>query len=152
MAKSGFAEVGTYNPRQECTFKKQIGENGKTIREHIGTDGTSECSLEAKYGAIDPYSSMGYFTTVCRNHLEVPKKIMTNMAEMRRAFQEKGENLSGEKERVNKQVDRKHIDDPTVEHNRKLREDWDSQKSNNKEVKSQDNLVVDLDFLNKLFE
>jgi hypothetical protein len=148
MAKSGFAEIGEFNPRQECTFKKRTDENGKTLKEHIGTDGTSECSLEAKYGAIDPFASMGYFTTVCRNHAEVPKKLMASMAEMHRAFPEDNQNLSDEKTRVDRQVERQRIDDPEVENQRRLREQWDEQFSKKKDT---DNNTIDLD-LSKLFE
>ena len=132
MAKSGFAEIGEYNPRQECTFKKQADKDGNTLKEHMGTDGTSECSLEAKYGAIDPFGSMGYFTTVCRNHAEVPKKLMTGMAELHRAFPENHNNLSEEKSRVDRQVERQRIDDPEVERQRKLREDWGDGRSKSK--------------------
>jgi len=149
MAKSGFAEIGEYNPRQECTFKKQTDEGGNTLKEHIGTDGTSECSLEAKYGAIDPFASMGYFTTVCRNHMEVPKKLMTGMAELHRAFPEDHEHLSDEKTRVDRQVERQRIDDPEVENQRKLREQWDNQRSQDKDKDNEG--VFDLD-LSKLFE
>jgi hypothetical protein len=134
MAKSGFAEIGEYNPRQECTFKKRTDKDGNTLKEHVGTDGTSECSLEAKYGAIDPFASMGYLTTVCRNHMEVPKKLMTGMAELHRAFPEDGEKLSDEKTRVDRQVERQRIDDPEVERQRKLREQWDNDRSQSKDT------------------
>ena len=150
MAKSGFAEIGEYNPRQECTFKKQVDESGNSLKEHIGTDGTPECSLEAKYGGIDPFASMGYFTTACRNHTEVPKKLMTGMAELHRAFREDSENLSDEKGRVDKQVERQRIDDPEVENQRKLREQWDNQRSQGKDTGNNQN-GFDLD-LSKLFE
>ena len=145
MAKSGFAEVGEYNPRQECTFKKSVDDDGNTLREHIGTDGTSECSLEPKYGAIDPFGSMGYFTTTCRNHMEVPKRLLTQMAEMHRAFPESKQNLSDEKTRVDKQVERQRIEEPEVERQKKLKELWDNQRST-----PQDN-SVDFDF-SKLFD
>jgi hypothetical protein len=144
MAKSGFAEIGEYNPRQECTFKKRTDEHGKTLKEHVGTDGTSECSLEAKYGAIDPFASMGYLTTVCRNHSEVPKKLMTGMAELHRAFPEDSENLSDEKTRVDRQVERQRIDDPEVEHQKKLKEQWDNQRSHNKDTGNQGGFDIDL--------
>jgi hypothetical protein len=136
MAKSGFAEIGEYNPRQDCTFKKKVDEKGNSLREHIGTDGTAECSLEAKYGAVDPFSSMGYFTTTCRNHMEVPKKIMAGMAELHRAFPEDNQNLSDEKSRVDHQVERQRIDDPEVEQQRKLREQWDNERSKHKDTNS----------------
>jgi hypothetical protein len=129
MSKSGFTEVGEYNPRQECTFKKSVDDDGNTLREHIGTDGTSECSLEPKYGAVDPFGSMGYFTTVCRNHMEVPKKILTKMAEMHRAFPEGTQNLSDEKTRINREVERQRLDDPLVERQKQLKELWDNQRS-----------------------
>jgi len=148
MAKSGFAEIGEYNPRQECTFRKQTDEGGKTLKEHVGTDGTSECSLEAKYGAVDPFSSMGFFTPVCRNHMEVPKKLMTGMAELHRAFRDDNENLSDEKSRVDRQVERQRIDDPEVERQRKLREDWDNQRSKGKDTGNQSGFELDL---SKLF-
>ncbi len=147
MAKSGFAEIGEYNPRQECTFKKRTDADGKTLKEHIGTDGTGECSLEAKYGAIDPFASMGYFTTVCRNHMEVPKKIMTDMAEMHRAFPDDNEKLSDEKTRVDRQVERQRIDDPEVENQRKLREQWNSQHSKDKDNDNQGGFDLDLSTL-----
>jgi len=148
MAKSGFAEIGEYNPRQECTFKKQMDENGNTVKEHIGTDGTSECSLEAKYGAVDPFGSMGYFTTVCHNHMETPKKLLTGMAELHRAFTNNGEKLSEEKARIDKQVERQRIDDPEVERQRKLKEEWDEQFANSKNVNpNTTNLDLDLDGL-----
>ena len=145
MAKSGFAEVGEYNPRQECTFKKSVDDGGNTLREHIGTDGTSECSLEPKYGAIDPFGSMGYFTTTCRNHMEVPKRLLTQMAEMHRAFPESKQNLSEEKTRVDKQVERQRIEEPEVERQKQLKELWDSQRST-----PRDN-SIDFDF-SKLFD
>jgi hypothetical protein len=149
MAKSGFAEIGEYNPRQECTFKKRTDKDGKTLKEHVGIDGTSECSLEAKYGAIDPFASMGYFTTVCRNHSEVPKNLMTGMAELHRAFKDDNEHLSDEKTRVDRQVERQRIEDPEVERQRKLREDWNNQRSENKETGNQGGLDLDI---SKLFE
>jgi hypothetical protein len=149
MAKSGFSEIGEFNPRQECTFKKQTDENGKTLKEHTGTDGTSECSLETKYGAIDPFASMGYFTTTCRNHMEVPKKLMTGMAELHRAFTKNGEKLSDEKTRVDRQVERQRMDDPEVERQKKLREEWNEQYSQNKN-NDLNSAILDLD-LDKLF-
>lgn len=133
MAKSGFAEIGEYNPRQECTFKKQVDEEGKTLKEHIGADGTSECSLEARYGAVDPFSSMGYFTPTCRNHMDVPKKLLTRMAELHRAFPEDNKNLSDEKSRVDKQVERQRIEDPEVERQKRRKELWNEEKSKKKD-------------------
>lgn len=129
MAKSGFAEVGAYNPRQDCEFKKRVDEDGTTLSEHIGADGTSECSLEEKYGAVDPYASMGYLTTVCRNHMDVPKKLMTGMAEMRRSFPDDTEGPSDEKRRVDRDVERQRIDDPEVARNKRLKERWDNWRS-----------------------
>ena len=149
MAKSGFAEIGEYNPRQECTFKKSVDDSGSTLREHIGTDGTSECSLEPKYGAIDPFGSMGYFTTVCRNHMEVPKKLLAGMAEMHRAFPEGNQNLSEEKSRVDKQVERQRMDDPEVARQKKLKEQWDNQRSEPKEKSQSDVFNFDI---SKLFD
>ncbi len=131
MSKSGFAEIGEYNPRKDCEFKKRVDKEGKVISEHVGTDGTSECSLEAKYGAVDPFSSMGYLTTVCRNHMEVPKKLMTRMAEMHRNFPEGKNNLSDEKSRVDREVERQRIDDPEVERQKRLKERWNNQNSGN---------------------
>lgn len=140
MAKSGFAEVGEYNPRKECTFKKQIGDNGEILNEHIGDDGTSECSLEARYGAVDPFSSMGYFTTTCRNHMNVPKRLLTGMAELHRAFPEDNRNLSDEKGRVNKQVERIRLEDPEVERQRQRREERKEDLSNKNNVNHQNDL------------
>lgn len=150
MAKSGFAEIGEYNPRQECTFKKSVDESGNVLREHTGTDGTSECSLEPKYGAIDPFGSMGYFTTVCRNHMEVPKQLMTRMAEMHRAFPEGKQDLSDEKSRVDKHVERQHMEEPEVGRQKKLKELWDNEHSNKKNTNDNQH-ILDLD-LSKLFE
>lgn len=150
MSKSGFAEIGEYNPRKECTFKKHVDENGETLSEHIGEDGTPECSLEARYGAIDPFASMGYFTTVCRNHMEVPKRLMTRMAELYRSFPESREGLTDEKSRVNKEVERQRIEDPDVENQKRLKKQWDEQHFENK-----DNIsgrgILDFD-LSQLFE
>lgn len=143
MAKSGFAEIGEFNPRQDCTFKKHVDEDGNTLKEHIGTDGTSECSLEAKYGAIDPFASMGYFTTVCRNHSEVPKKLMTGMAELHRAFTHSGEKLSDEKSRVDREVERQRMDNPEVERQQKLKEEWNEELST-KNKKNKNNTNYDL--------
>ncbi len=149
MAKSGFAEIGEYNPRQECTFKKQVDEDGNPLKEHIGVDGTSECSLEARYGAVDPFSSMGYFTPTCRNHMEVPKKLLTGMAELHRAFPDDNKNLSDEKSRIDKQVERQRLEDPEVEHQKKLREEWDEEFSGKKNTNpTQSTFELDL---SKLF-
>ncbi len=138
MAKSGFAEIGEYNPHQECAFKKQVGEDGNVLKEHVGTDGTSECSLEARYGAVDPFSSMGYFTTTCRNHMEVPKKLLTGMAELHRAFPDDNRNLSDEKGRVNKQVERQRLEDPEVERQRRMREEWGKEHSRKRSLDQSD--------------
>lgn len=151
MAKSGFAEIGEYNPRQECTFKKHVDENGETLKEHIGTDGTSECSLEARYGAVDPFSSMGYFTPTCRNHMEVPKKLLTGMAELHRAFPEDQQNLSDEKTRVDKQVERIRLEEPEVERQRKIKEKWDEEHSNKRRTVNPNQSTFELD-LDKIFE
>lgn len=136
MAKSGFAEIGEYNPRQDCEFKKRIDAKGKTVTEHIGIDGTSDCSLEEKYGAVDPYSSMGYFTTVCQNHSALPEGLMTRMAEMHRSFPEDTRDLPDEKSRVNREVERQRIDNPLVERRKRIKEELKRQRSRDKDVKN----------------
>lgn len=102
-----------------------------------GSDGTTSCSSEGKFGAVDPASSTGLLTTVCENHRDTPKTLLVRTAGMLRDWGGiPSSDRTPELSRLDDLVEAKRVDTPIAQEisrmRKKTRERIKRHKSQNK--------------------